>query len=329
MDEFHKFVLPVKHAKNLSNKQWTDYFSADQDTGTKPTSDPVAPDADWCHMEQEVDGSGKPVEIDAEDFLSGKEQQQTKKQARRQVNLLATKVEKDNYVILAPHEADPYPDKIWIVKVMKVNDQPDDPRTFNNGHKWHYLGKWFAAEDWRDCRSTFVANTLPKWQQTTVFDTMREYDPGFDLDLLEPPPDAKMHHVQWLEYFDRSKWQSRELMVNVKIPKAHKVSHSSNFTLPERIITNLAKSFPELHIGTVLPREGFDADGVRVNADVASGGSSSSPMDIDGMFHTCVVHVNFGRTLLLTSCLSCVLCVVVISRYSSFDRLWFHAQVML
>jgi hypothetical protein len=281
MAEFHKFVLPVFLAKHLSDKSWEDFFDANPDAPVAP-SEPVSAsvEEDWFHMDQEVDDLGRPVDVDGEDFMCGNAQNNVNKSRKHKGVLLTTVAKKDLVFVLAPSKDDPYPDKIWAVKVLKVNPNPEDPRLFIKGHKWHFQGKWFQATDWRDCRSAFVPCTIAKWQQTTIYDQMLEYAPDFDPDAVPEPsnlPSNSKRHVQWLQFFDRTKWNSRELMANVKIPENHK--ERGKFRFPERTLLQLHVNFPQLEIVNTLPRQGFNADGEKTSD---GSGSRDEAMDEEG-----------------------------------------------
>lgn len=274
MAEFNQYVLKVSGAKHLSGKPWSAYFAEGEgDAGhAAPAGGGAAPQEgdDMFHMDQEVDANGKPAEVDAENFMTNKT---VHKAAGQRQNMLNKKIEKDQYVFLAPSSKDEYPDKIWAVKVVQVNDSPENPSTYVNGSKWDYRGKWFALEDWKDVRSYFHACVIPKWQQVRMYDNFADADPDFNPDSYEwvesDGPRSK-NKVQWIQYFNRTKWSSRE-MLHLKIPQKYLVRNKASFKLPEVNLMKMAKEFPELELATLVPRAGFDEQGHRTGIDSESG----------------------------------------------------------
>lgn len=274
LEEFNQFALQVSAIKHLSAKPWSNYFDTNEGEPGAPAGagDSVPQEGpDGFCMDQEVDAQGKPCEVDAEHFMTSK---QVHKAAGNRKNMLNKKIEKDVYIFMCPSPKDPYPDKIWAVRVMQVNANPDDESTFVNGKKWHYKGKWFGLEDWKDVRSHFHACVIPKWQQVRMYETMADDDPAFDPESyqwnLETDGSRSKNKVQWIQYFNRTKWSSRE-MLHFKVPQKYLVRGQASFKLPENTLMKMAAEFPELELATLAPRAGFDAEGSPIEEHSASG----------------------------------------------------------
>lgn len=236
------------------------------------------------HLEHSVDANGNPIEFDGEDVL-GRGAKVKKKTARTTADKPSMgSLAVNSFIIMKPPDDDKK-EKLYVVQVLEINPDPQDPATLvvNNNKTWHYKCGWWEFENVHDVSSKLRKILKPKGICDVVA-AGREDE--FDWNDEQKVAEISKGRPRWLiQFMDRDQWLEHELAVNI-IMVGKKISDTR---LSARVLKRLIQECPELKLDSSEPRDGWDTD-ERVPTDAdnnatagvfADGTASASAMYAD------------------------------------------------
>lgn len=162
------------------------------------------------HFEYSMDADGNPIEFDGEDVMGNNKTAKSKEKRNRNTGLSPLSLE--SYIILHPDDGDEH--KLYIVQVLALNPEPENPETWvqNNNRKWHYKAGWWELVN------PNVAGPIRKVLRSKgicdVLAAGKEDD--FDLQNDNVVQRLSKGPKQWMiQFMDRESWLSKTLAENV------------------------------------------------------------------------------------------------------------------
>lgn len=201
------------------------------------------------HFEYSVDAAGNPIEFDGEDVVGNNRTAKSRDKQKRTTGLPPLSL--NSYVLFEPDDGDEQ--KIYVVQVLALNPEPDNPETWvqNNNRKWHYKGGWWELVD------PHVAGHIRKALRSKAICDVLAAGKEDEFDLQNPAVVARLEKgpKQWMiQFMDRDAWQCKTMMENVEMNGKKKIK-DRKFNM--RVLKLLDQKYPHLKLLTEEPR--FDA----------------------------------------------------------------------